>query len=244
MHEETISYQVDSKKFIGQLISPDQTTQQKRPAILVAHAWMGRDDFALQKAKEMAELGYIGFAVDLYGEGKVVKTETEATSLMIPLFLDRQLLQKRILAAYEVIKTHPLVDAKRIGGIGFCFGGMTIIELLRSGADVKGVVSFHGLLGSKMGEHQAKTVPIAHNIKGSLLILHGYDDPLVSQEDIRTAQKEFNDAQIDWQMHTYGHTSHAFTNPKVNDLKSGLIYSQKATKRSWQSMRNFFEEIL
>ena len=149
-------------------------------------------------------------------------------------------MQKRIIASYETLIKQPGVDKSRIGAIGFCFGGLTVIELLRSGTPVKSVVSFHGVLGNA----GAKTVPIATNIKGSILILHGYDDPLESTSDVLNTQKEFNEAGIDWQMDIYGHTSHAFTNPQSHDIVKGLIYNEKANKRSWIAMKNFFEETL
>lgn len=215
---------------------------QKRPAIVIAHAWMGQDHFARHKADALAELGYIGFVADLYGEGKTASNPEDAQKLMLPLFEDRGLLQQRIKSAYEYVLQNPAVDPDKIGGIGFCFGGLTIIELLRSGAPVKGVVSFHGVLGNKLGPMQAKTVPIAANIKGSLLVLHGANDPLVTSEDIENLQKEMTEAEVDWQMNFYGHTSHAFTNPEAHDIQNGLIYQPRSCERAWWSMIHFFSE--
>ena len=145
-----------------------------------------------------------------------------------------------MIAAYETLINQAGVDQSRIGAIGFCFGGLSVIELLRSGTPVKSVVSFHGVLGNT----GAKTVPIAKNIKGSILMLHGYEDPLVPINDVLNIQKEFNDAGVDWQMDIYGHTSHAFTNPQAHDTKKGLIYNEKINKRAWLAMKNFFEETL
>jgi dienelactone hydrolase len=245
MHEENITYVIEKKEFIGKLVAPIGTGPQKRPAVLIAHAWMGRDNFAVQKAHKIAmHLGYIGFAADLYGDAQVVQTPAEATVLMLPLFLDRALLQKRIQAALNALRQHPLVDTNRIAAIGFCFGGLAVIELLRSGADVKGVVSFHGLYGNQMGNKKAQTVPIAKDIQSALLLLHGYDDPLSSTEDVLHIQKEMNEANVNWQMNIYGHTSHAFTNPKAHDVEKGLIYNPKISARAWQAMTNFFEEVL
>src|SRR4051812_45294507 len=151
MYEETIAYVVDGKEFVGKLIAPEKTDLRKRPAVIVAHAWMGCDEFAIQKARELAKLGYVGFAADLYGDGKVVQTTEEAEALMMPLFLDRALLQKRMQGAMDALCQSVYVNENKIGGIGFCFGGLAIIELLRSGADVKGVVSFHAVLGNQKG---------------------------------------------------------------------------------------------
>lgn len=241
MKQQAELYQIDGKTFKGFWAFPAGEVQ-KRPAIIVAHAWMGQDQFARHKAEALAELGYIGFAADVYGEGRTATNAEEAQQLMIPLFENRALLQKRIQAAYDTVRKHPAVDATNIGGIGFCFGGLTIIELLRSGADIKGAVSFHGVLGSKMGPIQAKTVPIAQGIKGSLLVLHGHEDPLVSPQDINAFQREFTDANVDWQMNIYSHTSHAFTNPAAHDRENGLIYQPRSSERAWWAMIHFFSE--
>lgn len=244
MKHQTVSYQIDGQPYSGYwaLPSGEDPKVQRRPAIIIAHAWMGQDQFARQKADALAELGYIGFAADLYGEGKRPSNPEEAEKLMLPLFQDRALLQKRIRAAFDVVQKHPGVDPSNIGAIGFCFGGLTVIELLRSGAPVKGVVSFHGVLGNKMKSVQAKTVPIAKSIKGSLLILHGYEDPLVSLEDIVNMQKELSEAKVDWQMNIYSHTSHAFTNPAAHDKEHGLAFQPLSSERAWWSMIHFFSE--
>lgn len=241
MKTETELYKIDNQTFKGYWAFPAGELQN-RPAIIVAHAWMGQDQFARHKAEALAELGYVGFAADVYGEGQTAVNAEEAEQLMLPLFENRGLLQRRIRGAYDVVSKHPSVDPKQLGGIGFCFGGLTIIELLRSGVDLKGVVSFHGVLGSNMGPIQARTVPIAKNIKGSLLVLHGHDDPLVSPQDIADFQKEFTAAKVDWQMNVYSHTSHAFSNPAVHDQANGLIYQPRSSARAWWSMIHFFSE--
>ncbi len=244
MRHERTNYEINGENFKGYWSFPEEEepSAEKRPAILIAHAWMGQDQFARHKADELAQLGYIGFAADLYGEGRTAANAEEAQKLMLPLFENRQLLQKRIRGAFEIVRKHPGVDPAKIGGIGFCFGGLTIIELLRSGADVKGAVSFHGVLANKMGSIQAKTVPIAKEIKGSLLVLHGNEDPLVSQQDILDFQKEFTAAQVDWQMNIYSHTSHAFTNPQADDVEHGLIFKPRSSERAWWAIIHFFSE--
>lgn len=242
MRKELFTYQaagVESKGYLAY----EKTEGKKLPAIVIAPAWMGQDDFAREKAEALAKLGYVGFAADIYGEGKTADTPEKATALMTPLFLDRALLQRKIQAAVQAAASLPFVDSTRIGAIGYCFGGLTVIELLRSGTDVRGVVSFHGTLATKMGDKAAKTVPIAHNIKGALLILHGYEDPLVSLDDILNMQQEMNQAQVDWEMDIYGHTVHAFTNPQQHDSKTGLAFNAKSNARAWQAMKNFFEEV-
>jgi len=221
----------------------NEIVKEPRPGILIAHAWMGQDAFAKEKADALAKLGFVAFVADLYGNGQVVESKEEAAELMQPLFINRQLLRNRIVAAFDAFKEQELLDKKNIGAIGFCFGGLTVIELLKSGVDVKGVVSFHGLLGPKMGNIEAELVPSAEKIDGSLLILHGYNDPMVSEEDIKNTQKECNAAGIDWQMHTYGHAYHAFTNPDAKEPDAGLQFNEKASIRSWQAMRHFFQEL-
>ncbi len=239
MNEKTIPYQAKGVQSEGFLVYNDQV-RTPCPGVIVAHAWRGQDDFARNKARELAKLGYIGFAADIFGNRKTASNDEEADALIKPFVVDRKLLQSRMIAAYETLINQAGVDQSRIGAIGFCFGGLSVIELLRSGTPVKSVVSFHGVLGNT----GAKTVPIAKNIKGSILMLHGYEDPLVPINDVLNIQKEFNDAGIDWQMDIYGHTSHAFTNPQAHDTKKGLIYNEKINKRAWLAMKNFFEETL
>ncbi len=242
MHEEKVIYTIGKTDMHGTLVY-DPTIKGKRPAVLVAHAWMGQDDFARKKARDLAKLGYVAFAADLYGNGVVVDNAKQAEMLMLPLFMDRKMLRERIVAAYEALHSHERVDGERIGAIGFCFGGLTVVELLRSGVSLRGVVSFHGVLTDRRGDLVAMTIPPAKKILGALLMLHGHDDPMMTPEDIRRIQSEMTEAQVDWQMHIYGHAVHAFTNPAVSDVKGGMAFNAKANQRAWLSMRNFFEEL-
>jgi len=235
MFTETIPYFHDKTKCLG-FVAYDNQVKAKRPAILVAHAWRGQDDFARQKAIALAELGYVGFAVDLYGNGLSV-TDAEAPNLMRPLFKDRALLQNRIGAAYDSLKVLSVVDRTQIGAIGFCFGGLTVYELLRSGVDLKGAVAFHGVFSTK------ETVPISPSAKGSMLILHGSDDPMTSAQELKTVQDELTQAKIDWQLHLFGGTAHAFTNHAANNPSTGAFYNEQSARRAWVMMQNFFSEI-
>lgn len=242
IQKEIIPYSLKEVQMKG-YAAFDAKEQKKRPAVLVVHALRGQDDFARKKAEELAQLGYVGFAVDLYGEGRETQDNALAAEWMAPLFKDRAQLQERIKAAYDCVRIQPQVDPGKIGAIGFCFGGLTAIELFRSGVNLRGAVTFHALLGNQLRDMKAKTVPIAKNIKGSLLVLHGHEDPLTSQEDITHFQNELTEAKVDWQMHIYGQALHAFTNPMAHDTKHGMVYNARAAARSWKSMVQFFNEV-
>jgi len=224
-------------------IAYDEKVEARRPVVLVASAFRGQDDFARQRASEFVDLGYIGFAVDIYGWGKHTEDNEEALELMAPFFLDRALLQDRIGAAVSFIQDHPLADKNQIGAIGFCFGGLAVYELLRKGVGVKGAVSFHGVFAVEKEGYKIKTAPISPDASGSLLILHGNDDPRVSDEDFKRVGNEMTRARIDWQIHIYGNTMHAFTDPKANDVEDGKKYSETATRRAFASMQRFFDEV-
>lgn len=235
MHTEIIPYEHDGRQFEG-FIAYDETVDGARPGVLVAHAWMGQDDFARDKAVLLAELGYVGFALDVYGVGRRASDRAGAEALMTPLVEDRALLRARLNASLERMKAHEVVDATRTGCIGFCFGGLCAIDLARSGADVTGVVSFHGLL---MGDDMPN-----QRITAKILAMHGWDDPLAPPDQAIGFAKEMTDAGADWQLHAYGGTMHAFTNPNANDVDFGTVYNEAADRRSWQAMRDFFGEVL
>lgn len=242
MHTETVSYSEGKTQFKA-YVAKGKETSRKKPAVIIAHAWKGLDHFAKSKAEYIAQLGYVGFAADYYGDGVVAQSNERAAELMTPLFMNRKELQNRMIAAYETVKNMPEVDPHRIIVIGFCFGGLAAIELLRSGAPIQGAVAFHATLSNSMGTQKAHTVPIASDIQGSLLVLHGHDDPLVSQQDLRAFMDEMTKARVDWELDIYGNTVHAFTNPEVHDVQSGLAFNNKANARSWASAERFFKEI-
>lgn len=208
----------------------------KKPAVIVVHDWSGKNEFAIQKAEKMTALGYAGFALDMYGKGKIGTTKEEKSALIQPLLADRGMLQKRIHAAFATVSKLPGVDHTRIAAIGFCFGGLCVLDLARSGANVAGVVSFHGLLNAP--QHASK-----HKITAKILALHGYDDPMVTHENVITFGNEMTAANADWQLHMYGKTMHAFTNPQANDPDFGTVYNKITDARSWQAMVDFFSEI-
>ena len=232
MKTETVNYQAKNIDLKGYVAFPDA---ENAPLVLIVHTWAGKDEFVHQRAEDLAALGYVGFAVDMYGNGKVGAATAENESLMPPLVSDREKLKDRIVSALNYGKSLPGVDSSRAAAIGYCFGGLVVLDLARSGEDLSGVVSFHGLLmPSDISEK---------GIKAKVLVLHGERDPMVPLDMGDTFQKEMTEADADWQLHSYGGTYHAFTNPDANDPNLGTQFNQSANERSWQSMKNFFAEI-
>jgi dienelactone hydrolase len=235
MTTEKLAYR-DGDVALEAHVAWDETRAEPRPAVLIAHAFAGQGDFERQRAERLAELGYVGIALDNYGKGVFGRTRDECTALMRPFLDDRGTLQRRLLAGFEAAKRHPRVDASRIGAMGFCFGGLCALDLARSGADLRGVVSFHGLL--RPSGLEKKT------IAAKVLVLHGHDDPMVPPEQVLAFEREMTEAGADWQVHVYGGTVHSFTNPEANNSSLGTAYQPSADRRSWASMRLFFEEAL
>lgn len=205
------------------------------PGVLVLHAWAGRSDFENNKATALAGLGYTGVAVDLYGKGVLGQSTEENQALMTPLAEDRPSLQKRLHDNIAMARELPEVDGDNLAAIGFCFGGLCVLDIARSGGGVKGVVSFHGLLGAP-GNTKDK-------VDAKVLALHGWDDPMATPDDVKTFGEEMTKANADWQLHAYGGTMHAFTNPAANDPDFGTVYEPQADRRSWQAMTNFLGEL-
>lgn len=215
----------------------DDAVEGKRPGVLVVHEWWGLNPYIKKRAEQLAGLGYIAFAADIYGKGKRASTSEEASALAGVYNKDRHLMRSRAQAALEVLRNHSLVDAGRLAAIGYCFGGTTVLELARSGAALAGVASFHGGLSTPYPED-------AVNIKGKVLAMHGADDPFVNAEQVAVFQEEMRKAGVDWQMILYGGAVHSFTNPASgNDPSKGVAYNEKADRRSWEAMKLFFKEI-
>lgn len=234
MHASNFIYHDNEQELHGYLALDEKNG--KRPAVLVVHDWSGRNAFACKKAELLAEMGYVGFAVDMYGQARVGETLDEKKGLMEPLMNDRRLLRQRIQAGLDAVLAMSEVDHERIAVVGFCFGGLCALDLARYGAQVTGVVSFHGLLNKPDGlQNQA--------IQSKILVLHGYDDPMAPPEQVVTFCEEMTEHKVDWQLHCYGNTKHAFTNPSANDEELGTIYNPIAERRSWLAMSNFLEEI-
>jgi dienelactone hydrolase len=231
----TVSY-LDGDTVLEGFFAFDDAIEGQRPLVLVSHAWAGRSEFTAKKAIKLAELGYVGFALDMYGKGKLGKCDEECSALMRPFVDNRILLQQRIKAALAAARLLSWVDATQVAAIGFCFGGLCVLDLARTCVDIKGVVSFHGLL------HAPKTA-VLPQINAKILVLHGHDDPLVPPEQVHAFQKEMTEASADWQLHSYGHTVHSFTNPQASDFAAGYKFCPTADHRAWQAMQNFLTEI-
>lgn len=214
----------------------DDAHLEPRPAVLIAHAWGGRDSFVEDKARRLAGAGYAAFALDLYGKGRRGRSKEACSALMSPLMNDRELLERRMRAALDTLCAESVVDAGRVAAMGYCFGGLCVLDLARSGAGLRGVASFHGLL-----KPPART---GRPIRGAVLAMHGHDDPMVPPEEVLAFEHEMTEAGADWQVHVYGNTLHAFTNPEADDPDFGTVYDRKADLRSWRTLMNFLEEVL
>ncbi len=214
----------------------DEAVSGPRPGVLVSHAWGGRSEFEDRKAELLAELGYVGLALDLYGKGIRGSSPDENQALMTPLLEDRALLQSRMQLALSELRGVSHVDAEKTAAIGFCFGGLCVLDLARSGADVRGVVSFHGLLGLPGNLSPAP-------LSAKALILHGWQDPMATPDQVLEFAKDMDARDADWQLHAYGTALHAFTNPAAADPDHGLQYDAVADHRSWDSMQLFLNEV-
>lgn len=233
--ENTINY-VDGDTVLEAFFAFDDAIQGQRPLVLVSHAWAGRSEFTTEKARYLAKLGYVGFALDMYGKGKLGQTDEECSALMRPFVENRALLQQRILAALKTAKLLPWVDDKKIAAMGFCFGGLCVLDLARTCPDVKGVVSFHGLLHAPSNLEN-------YTISAKILALHGHDDPLVPPSQVLDFETEMTNEGADWQLHVYGNTVHAFTNPLASDYAAGYKYDENVNRRAFQAMENFLTEV-
>ena len=215
----------------------DDAIQGKRPAVLVVHQWKGLGEYEKRRAEMLARLGYNVFAVDIYGKGVRPQTPQEAGAEAAKYKNDRALLRARVNAGLEVLAKHDLTDPKRIAAIGYCFGGMGALEQARSGADIIAVVTFHGALSSP-------TPADAKNIKAKVLALHGADDPFVSAKEVAAFEEEMRQGGVDWQLIAYGGAVHSFTEQEAgNDNSKGAAYNERADRRSWEAMKQFFAEV-
>ncbi|HRO67498.1 MAG TPA: dienelactone hydrolase family protein [Pseudobdellovibrionaceae bacterium] len=233
---EPIEYKSGSTAMEGYLALP-AAKRLNSPAVLIVHDWMGLSDMVKKKADEMAEKGYVALAVDIYGKGVRPKDAKEAGALAGKYKNDVKLLRERMTAALKVLKNQRGVDPKHVVAFGYCFGGTSVLELARTGAEVAGIVSFHGGLATPK-------LTDAKNIKGKVLVLHGALDPFVPPAEVEAFQKAMNEAKVDYQFIAYSGAVHAFTNPSAgSDLKAGTAYNKRADERSWKAFEQFLAEV-
>ncbi|MCB1179414.1 MAG: dienelactone hydrolase family protein [Leptospiraceae bacterium] len=234
---EDVDYKIDKKDFQGYL-AYDKSITGKRPGVLVIHEWWGLNDYPKKRAKQLADMGYVAFAMDMYGKGIVTDDHKKAGELSGAYGKDRKLMMKRINKALEILKSNPNVDSSKIAAIGYCFGGMSVLELALSGEELKGgVVSFHGMLASpnlKSGSKKVKTKVMIH---------HGADDGFMKKESVDEFVKTLKDAKVDLSFTSYPGAAHGFTRPGAGDHGiPGLAYNQSADYASFNAMKKFLSE--
>lgn len=234
--EKPLEYLHAGVRFEGLLVT-NGASAGRRPGVIVAHAWGGRGEIEAAAARRLAGKGYTALALDMYGKGVRGGTREQNAALIAPLLGDRPLLQARILAAVDALRNQAETDPERVAAIGFCFGGLCVLDLARSGADVAGVVSLHGLF-------KPPEPPTGAKIRAKVLALHGHDDPMAPPAAVTALQAELTAAGADWQIHVYGGTMHAFTNPAANDPAFGTVFSATAAGRAWAATDAFLAEVL
>jgi dienelactone hydrolase len=237
MQTRDVDYRCEQANLRGYLAWNDSAEPQ--PGILVFHEGLGLGDFAMERARRLAGLGYVALAADMFGERRQARNLQEVTTLVGGLRAEPEKLRARGRAALETLAALPQVDARRLGAIGFCFGGSVVLELARAGADLRAVVSFHGVLATKMPAVSGK-------VRASVLVLTGADDPLAPPDQVADFENEMRAAAVrDWQVISYGNTLHGFTNPAADgSMLRSALYNAQADRRSWASMQSLFDEVL
>ncbi|MEE9425170.1 MAG: dienelactone hydrolase family protein [Methylococcales bacterium] len=227
----------DNGTLLEGFLAYDDKLSSQLPAVLIAHTWGGRDQTVCNKAIQMAELGYVGFAGDMYGKGILGTNTDENAALMQPFIDNRGRLQARMLIALETLQQQTIVNPTQVAAVGYCFGGMCVLDLARTGAKLSAAVSVHGLLKAPDNIFNSK-------IYAKVLILHGYQDRLAPPEDVYALQNELSAAKADWQIHLYGNSMHGFTNPSANQASTGILYNKVADKRAWRSITDFLGDSM
>lgn len=230
-----VRYEHQGVAFEG-LLAWDSEASSRRPGVLVAHTIRGRTAFEEDKAKKLAQLGYVALAADVYGKDRLAGDMDECARMMKALREDRPLLQRRLHVALDAMASQPEVDPDRLAAIGYCFGGLCALDIARTRTDVAGVASFHGLLS-------APGNAASNRVAARILVLHGWDDPLAPPEDVVALASELSRMDADWQLHAYGNVRHAFTNPAADASSGVTVYNADADRRSWLAMQNFLSEL-
>ncbi len=231
-------YMVDSMTMKG-FVSYDSSTMDKRPVVLVVPEWWGLGDYAKMRARMLAELGYIAFAVDMYGEGAYANDPTEAGKMAAPFYTNFAMAKKHFDAALAKVKTYPQADTTKIAAIGYCFGGAQVLNMARLGENLNGVVSFHGnLIG---------VTPQKGTIKAKILVCHGEADKFVPAEEVAAFKKQMDSVGVPFTFKSYPNATHAFTNPDATGtgqkFNMPIEYNKAADSASWNDMKAFFKEI-
>jgi dienelactone hydrolase len=237
MHLEEIDYRHNSKTFGGYL-AYDETQTGPKPGILVIHDVWGLGEQPRERARRLAELGYVALAVDLFGDRQQPKEISEGLALVGDLLADTRQFRELLRAGVDTLARHSSVDSSRLAAIGFCLGGSSVLELAREGVDLRGVVCFHGNLDTQAPARKGQ-------VKAKVLVCTGGDDELIPNEQRASFEHEMKEAGIDWQLNIYGGAEHSFTNAFVDRAGiSGVRYDEKADVRSWEAMRQFLSEVL
>ncbi len=233
IHNTSLRHEIDGVPFDAVLVHDD--TVGSAPTVLVFHGMEGRSPAQLQFATRLTEWGYRAIAVDLFGED-VSRGGIESTGAAMGGFVeDRAALAHRLTAVLDTLTTAPQVDASRVAAIGFCFGGLCVLDLARAGHPLAGVASFHGLL-------TAPPDGAARDVTAKVMVFHGWDDPYAPPDDVVALGREFSGRGIDWQLHAYGNTMHAFMAPWADDPARGILHSESAAHRAWTSLEYFLAE--
>ncbi len=237
---EDIEYQVDDTKLNGYL-AYDSSIDKKRPGILVVHEWWGHNEYARSRVEMLAELGYVAFAVDMYGDGKLAQHPEDAGKFMNQVTKNMPLAEKRLAAALKVLNQQAVTDSSKTAAIGYCFGGGMVLHLARIGADIDGVVSFHGSL-------ETQTPAKKDTVKARVLVLHGEEDSFIPPEQVDAFIEEMQNAGVKYEFIEYPNVKHSFTNPQADEFSekfnlSALEYNQHADEDSWRRMQMFFDQI-
>jgi len=237
MQTQDVDYRADAVNLRGYLAF-DEAKAGRRPGVLVFHEGLGLGEFAMARARRLAQLGYVALAADMFGERRQARNLQEVAKLVGELRSEPETLRGRGRAALATLAALPEVDTSRMAAIGFCFGGSVVLELARDGAGLKAAVSFHGVLTTR-------TPAVSGKVKASVLVLTGADDPLAPPDQVAAFENEMRAAGVgDWQVISYGNTLHGFTNPAADgSMMRTARYSAQADRRSWASMRGLLEEV-
>jgi dienelactone hydrolase len=227
----------DGQTVLRGYVAYDDAIQDKRPGVLVIPEWWGLTDYAKHRCEQLAKLGYVAFAADMYGQGQTTDSPDQAGKWSAPFIKDRALMRTRANLALDILRQQRYTDPQRIAAIGYCFGGTGVLELARSGASVAGVVCFHGNLSNPNPKDD-------DNIKCKVLVCQGAADKFVPQKAVDAFWDEMSKTDVDWQLILYSGAEHAFTNPDADMYHlPGIGYNANADHRSWDTMMNFFKEI-